>query len=208
MVATPARPGTWGACRFCGVAVAAGALRCEICGADRPVTASELPRASKSVRRRIQLTGILRSLIVIGVVVTITYAIVSAVIAGPPVLTGDPLTTSGTYLVNPGNYTVIWGEITGGDYVIGNFSSVTPAGTNIALLVYNTSEWMAFEHGAPAVAAWSLAATPDGRIVYSAPVTDNYYFVFTNPYPASSHLAIAVYITTQYESNVAGSGFA
>ncbi len=208
MVASEPRSRVWGACRFCGVAVPAGADRCPICGAPRPLSASEIPVAPKRVRRRLQLTGFLRSLIVVGVVVGITYAIVSAVIQGPPVLTGDPLTTSGTYVIDPGNYTVISGEITGGDYVVGNFSSVQPAGTNIALSVYNSTSWDAISNGSLASPAWSVSATPDGRIVYSAPVTDTYYFVFTNPYPLSSHLAIAVYITTLYESNVGGSGFA
>ncbi len=199
--------GSWGACRFCGVAVRSGAEKCEICGAPAPLSAAEIPSAPKRVRRWLRFTGLFRSLIVVGVVVGITYAVVSAVIQGPPVLTGDPLTTATTYVLAPGNFSMFWGEITGGDFVIGNFSSVQPAGTNIALNVYNTTQWIAFANHSVTNASWSVAPTDSGRIVFSAPVTANYYFVFVNPYPRSSHLSIAFYETTQYESNVAGGGF-
>lgn len=200
-------PGAWGACRFCGVAVPAGAAKCEICGAERPLAAAEIPSAPKAVRRRLRLTGLLRSVIVVAVVVGITYAVVSAVIQGPPVLTGDPLNTAATLLIGPGNFSMFWGEITGGDFVIGNFSSVAPAGTNVRLTVYNTTQWEAFVAHEPTGSSWSVPASDAGRIVYSAPVTDNYYFVFSNPYAPSTHLTISVYETTQYESNVAGNGF-
>jgi hypothetical protein len=208
-VATPAATSnTWGACRFCGVAVPAGADKCGICGAESPIPAAAIPSAPKSVRRRIQWAGLFRSVIVVVVVVAITYAIVSAVLSGPPVLTDDPLTTSGTYELAPGNFTVIWGEITGGDYVIGNFTSTQPVGTDIALAVYNSSGWSEFIGHGNASPVWTTPTSGEGRIVYSAPVTDDYYFVFTNPYPVSSHLSIAVYITTEYESNVGDGGFA
>ena len=139
--------------------------------------------------------------------VGLAYAIVSAVVEGPPVLVGDPLTTQGAYTIGPGNLTSISGEITGGDYVIGNYSSIQPVGTNIGLSVYNSSGWATFQSGGAATPAWSPPPSPGGRIVYSAPVTDTYYFVFSNPYPVSSHLTVEVYVTTTYESNVGGDGF-
>ncbi len=200
------RPGTWGACRFCGVAVAAGARHCEICGADAPVRAEEIPHASPKVRWRLRWTGALRTVIVVGVVVLLTYSLLSAVTTGPPVLTTDPLTTAGTYTLAPGNFTFIWGEITGGDYVLGNFSSVQPAGTNVAVAVYNSSGWAAFCVHAAATPVYSLPPDYQGRIVYSPLVTDTYYFVFENPYPAASHLTVSVYVTTVYESNVGNTG--
>jgi hypothetical protein len=205
---TEPAPGTWGACRFCGVAVPAGAAKCEICGADRPLTAAEIPNAPRSVRRRLRFTGFLRSMVVVVVIAGLAYAIVSAELSGPPVLSTDPLTTSGTYSLAPGNYTVLFGEINGGDYVLGNFTSVSPAGTDIALSVYNSSGWTAFVAHDPSAPVWSLASTYDGRIIYSPLVTDTYYFVFENPYPASSHLTIQVYITTTYEANSGDDGFA
>ena len=142
------------------------------------------------------------------VILGLFYAIGSAVLQGPPVLTGDPLTTAGAYEIGPGNFTVLSGEITGGDYVIGNFSSFAPVGTNIALTVYNESAWSDFRNGSLPDPAWSVAPSPAGRIVYSAPVTDTYYFVFSNPYPVASGLTIGVYVATTYEPNVGASGFA
>ena len=186
----------------------AGASHCEICGADRPLSAAEIPNAPRSLRRRLRFAGALRTLIVVGVIVALAYAIVSAELQGPPVLSQDPLTTAGTYTIGPGNFTLLWGEINGGDYVLGNFTSVDPAGTNIALAVYNTSGWDAFAAHAPTTPVWTLPSSYAGRIVYSPLVTDNYYFVFSNPYPTTSHLTVEVYITTTYESNSGDDGFA
>ncbi len=199
---------TWGACRFCGVAVPYGANSCEICGTGRPLSAAEIPRASVSVRRRLRLTGLLRSVIVVAVVAGVAYAIVSAELSGPPVLTGDPLTTSGTYALGPGNFTVLSGEINGGDYVLGNFTSVNPVGTDVVVAVYNSTAWVAFVSHEPATPAWSLGPSFDGRIVFSPLVTDTYYFAFTNPYAPSTHLTIEVYIATEYEANSGDDGFA
>ncbi len=200
--------GTWGACRFCGVAVRAGASRCEICGAERPLRAGEIATAPRRLRRRLKLTGILRSMLVVGVIAGILYAVVSAEISGPPNLSSDPLSTTGSYLLSPGNFTVISGEITGGDYVLGNFTAVDPVGLNVSLAVYNSTGWTAFAGHLGSDPVWALDPAPSGRIVYSAPVTDNYYFVFSNPYPSSTHFLIDVYVVTQYETNVAtGGGF-
>lgn len=198
----------WGACRFCGVAVAAGAINCGICGAGRPLSAAEAANAPSRLRWRLRLTGTLRTVIVITVVLGLAYAIISAVLSGPPSLPGDPLSTAGTYAIGPGNYTVLSGDITGGDFVIGNFTSVAPFGTNIGVSVYNYTEWRQFVAGGTPNPLWSVAPTSHARIIYSPVVTDTYYFVFSNPYPVSSHLTIGVYITTTYQSNVANEGFA
>jgi hypothetical protein len=203
--ATPL-PGTWGACRFCGVAVPSGAKTCEICGAEAPLSAAELRTAPRSVRRRLAWTGLLRSLVVVVVIAGLGYAIVSAVLTGPPNVP-DPLTTSGAYTLAPGAETVISGEITGGDYVVGNFSSVSPAGASVALAVYNSSGWSAYVGHGPATPVYSIGASGSARIVYSAPYTDTFYFVFTNPYPPSSALNVTVYIVTEYQSNVGDDGF-
>ncbi len=204
----PADPpaNTWGVCRFCGVAVPPAAANCTICGADHPLGAAEVRRASTGLRLRIRFIGWVRSLIVIGVVGLLAYSLVSTVIQGQPNVP-DPLTTAGTYTIGAGNFTLISGEITGGDFVIGNFSSVAPNGASLQLEVYNTTEWDLFLSHQPASAAYSIAPYPTGRIIYSAPYTDNFYFVFENPYATASHIAVTAYITTTYESNVGNEGF-
>lgn len=208
MATDDASPAEWGSCRFCGVAVPAGATKCEICGADHPLSAVEMANAPPKLRRWIRLTRAFRTLVVVTVVLGLTYALLSAVLSGPPTLADDPLTTAGTYVLGPGNYTVISGEITAGDYVTGNFTSISPVGVNIGVTVYNTSEWDEFVVGGTPTPLYSVAPTYSAQIVYSPLVTDNYYFVFTNPYPVSSHLTIGVYITTLYNANVANDGFA
>ena len=204
----PPDPAEWGNCRFCGVAVPSGAAKCGICGADDPLPAGAESRAPRKVRRWVRLTHAFRTLIVVTVVAGLTYAILSAVLSGPPSLTSDPLTTTGTYTISPQNYTVISGEITGGDYVTGNFTTTHPVGVNIAVAVYNSSEWSEFVAGQSPSPLYSVSPTYNAQIVYAPEVTDNYYFVFSNPYPISSHLTIGVYITTLYNANVANDGFA
>ncbi len=203
----PPSPAAWGACRFCGVAVPPGSPTCTICGEKAPLSATEIPTAPKKVRRRLFMTGAFRTVIVVGVIVALAYAMISAVLTGPPVA-ADPLTTSGMYVLGPGNTTVISGEITGGDYVIGNYSAVNPPGVNVTLVVYNSTQWTTvITGGLPGTPQWSASPGSAVRIIYSAPVTDTFYFVFGNPYPTWSHITIDVYIVTEYESNSADDGF-
>ncbi len=165
-----------------------------------------MARAPKTVRRRIQLTSGLRTLIVVGVAVALAYSLVAAVLAGSPNIP-DPLTTSGAYWIGAGNYTAISGNVTGGDYIQGNYSSMSPPGMDIAVAVYNSSEWSWFTNGTGSPGAlWNNTPNWTGAIVFSAEYTDMYYFVFSNPAPMTSHLAIEVYIVTEYESNVAEDG--
>jgi len=206
--ADPAAPAEWGNCRFCGVAVPSGAATCGICGAANPLPAGGVERAPRNVRRWVRLTHIFRALVVVVVVAGLAYAILSAELSGPPTLTSDPLTTAGTYTIHPQNYTVISGEISGGDYVTGNFTTTHPVGVNIEVAVYNSSEWSQFLAGQSPSPLYSVSPTWNAAIVYAPEVTDTYYFVFTNPYPVSSELTIGVYITTLYNANVANDGFA
>jgi hypothetical protein len=209
MVAPSASPDAeWGSCRFCGVAVPAGAATCGICGAEHPLSSAEMAQAPRRVRRWVGLTRAFRVLVVVTVVLGLTYAIASAVLSGPPSLVDDPLTTAGTYTIGPGNFTVISGEITAGDYVTGNFTAVHPVGVDVVLAVYNASDWPLFVGGQDPAPLYNLTPTYHGQLVYSPVVTDNYFFVFTNPYPLSSHLTIGVYIATLYNANVANDGFA
>jgi hypothetical protein len=199
-------PGTWGSCSFCGGAFPPDAKICPICGADRPVRAGEFASAPKRVRRRIRLTATLRTLIVIGASGALAYALIGAVLSGPPVV-ADPLTTSGAYVLGPGNFTVLSGNITGGDYIQGNYSAMNPPGMYISVAVYNSSEWSWFTNGTGSQGSqWANTPSATGDIVFAAPYTDMYYFVFTNPLPLSSHITIQIYVATQYESNVVEDG--
>jgi hypothetical protein len=198
-------PATWGACRFCGVAVAPTALHCEICGADDPVAAGRLPSAPKSVRRRVRWTAALRTLIVVGVAIGLAYTIIDAEFTGPPVV-ADPLTTAGVYTIPIGHEYILNGNITGGDYVVGNFTTIDPTGLSLAVAVYNASAFLAWELKESNAPAWSSTAAPSGRIIFSPEYTDMFYFVFSNPYAPPSTLNVTAYITTEYESNVGDDG--
>ena len=203
----PANPNAeWGACRYCSVAVPPGAEKCPICGAPDPIPASGMATITRRQRLRLRATGAFRSIIVITVAAGLAYLMISLVVTGPPVV-ADPLTTSGLYTLAPGNYTIISGEITGGDYVIGNFSTSDPVGLNLELAVYNSTQIPQFLNGLSPIPQYILGPTTDGRIVFSAPYTDDYSFVFTNPYPSSSHLGFVAQIDTTYESNVGDEGF-
>lgn len=190
------------------MAVSPGATKCDICGAEGPLSAQEARNSPQKVRRWLRLTGAFRVLIIVTVIVGLSYAIVSAELSGPPNLQGDPLTTTGTYTIGPGNYTVISGDITGGDYVTGNFTSVAPEGVNIGLAVYNSTLWTSFLIGEQPTPLYTVGPAYNANLVYSPVVTDTYYFVFTNPYAPSTHLTVQVYITTLYNANVANDGFA
>ena len=206
MTAPEPAPGTWGSCAFCGVAVPAGAIKCGICGADHPIPAGKVASAPKRVRRRIKLTATLRSLIVVAVAVGLAYTLIAAVLSGPPVVP-DPLTTTGAYTLGPGNFTVISGNITGGDYIQGNYTAMTPPGIDISVAIYNSSEWSWFTNGTGSEGTlWNNTPSWFGAIVFAAPYTDQYYFVFTNPLPSTSGISVEVYIATEYESNVAEDG--
>ncbi len=198
---------TWGVCRFCGTAVAPGATECGLCGEGRPIPAGGLSGAPRRVQRRVALMNWLRALIVVGVGVGLAYAMIDAVLTGPPNVP-DPLTTSGTYTVGPGWEGFLYGEVTGGDYVVGNFSSIHPFDAEIAISAYNASQWKLLATTGTGTPAWSTPAEGSGRIVFTALYTDNYTFVLTNPYPVTTHLNITVYVSTTYESNVGDDGMA
>ena len=156
----------------------------------------QIDRASKPVRRRIRLTATLRSVIVIAVAVGLAYTLIATVLAGPPVVP-DPLTTAGTYTLGPGNFTVISGNITGGDYIQGNYTAFSPPGIEISVAIYNSSEWSWFTNGTGSSGVqWNNTPSAQGAIVFAAPYTDMYYFVFTNPLPAASEITVQVYVAT------------
>ncbi len=193
---------TWGACRYCGTAVAPGATVCALCGEDRPVPASGLAKAPRSVRRRIALTNGLRALIVVGLAVALAYTLIDAVWTGPPVV-ADPLTTTGTYHLAPGTQPILDGAVTGGDYVVGNFTTIQPFDAAVTLSVYNWSQWYGLVTNGTGSPAWSTPSEGSGRIIFTALDTGTYVFVLTDPLP----LNMTVYVATEYESNVGDDGF-
>ena len=198
--------GTWGSCRYCGTAVAPGAAACAICGEGQPIRAGAMQAAPRSVRRRIRFTNGLRALIVVGVAVALAYTLLDAALTGPPNV-ADPLTTTGFYTIGPGASAFLSGNITGGDYVVGNFTSVTPYGANVTISAYNLTAWTNLVENGSGSPLWSTPSEGSGRIIFTAEYTDTYTFVLTNPYPTSSHLNITVYVSTEYESNVGDDGF-
>jgi hypothetical protein len=170
------------------------------------VRAGQFAKAPRRIRRRIQLSATVRSVIVIGAVIALAYAMVGAVLSGPPVV-ADPLTTQASYVIGPGNYTVLSGNITGGDYVQGNYSAMTPPGMDILITVYNSSNWNWFTNGTGTPGSqWNNTPSWSGPIVFAAEYTDMYYFVISNPLPPSSGISIEIYVATEYESNVAEDG--
>lgn len=144
----------------------------------------------------------LRVLVVVGIVVAIGWAIVSAELSGPTTFP-DPLTGSWTLTVAAGHWSLLAGNITGEDYVTGNFSVVSPVSGNVVLYIYNASEFAAFtaHHPAKPVAP-PYTNVSSSRIVFAAPYTDEFFFVFENPYPAASGLTERIYVATTYETNV------
>ncbi len=203
---TATAQGVWGACRFCGAAVSPGARVCGLCGADRPLAAAEVKNAPRSVRRRLALTWAVRVVAVIGAIVALAAAILPATLSGPPSIP-DPLSTQGTYTLSPGAYTLLSGEVTGGDYVVGNYTTLDPFGANVLVAVYNTSGWANYLDHGTATPVWSLPAGATGRIIFTALYTDNYTFVISNPYASSTGVVVKVFVLTQYESNVGADGF-
>jgi hypothetical protein len=132
--------------------------------------------------------------------------LIDAALTGPPNV-ADPLTTAGTYRIPPGSVGFLSGNVTGGDYVVGNFTSVQPYEANITISVYNSSGWTDRVLHGTGLPVWSTPSEGSGRIVFTAEYTDTYTFVLTNPYPASTHLNITVFVATEYESNVGNDGF-
>jgi hypothetical protein len=201
-----ATAGTWGSCPSCAGAAPPGATVCPECAAVGVVPAGALPAAPASTRHRLLAMRVLRVVVLVAGVSVVAYAMITPVLSGPPNVS-EPLTTEGTYTITPGASTVLSGNITGGDYVIGNFTTVNPSGASLSVAVYNSTEWGAWQNGSAAVPAWQLSPTADGRIVFTPLYTDYFYFVFTNEYPVASGINVTAYIATQYESNVMAGGF-
>lgn len=197
----PSDPPLWGSCVYCGDAVPPGSTKCPICGAEGPLSPAQEQLAPPRTRRRLGALRSLRVVIVVLAILGVAYLVVSPVFSGPPILP-DPLTTRGSYTMTPSNTTILAGEITGEDFVIGNFSVLAPVGTQIGLTIYNTTEYVAYRDGIQTANQSWVAPSTDARFNFPAPYTDTYYLVFYNPYPATSGLTVTAYIATTYTPNV------
>jgi hypothetical protein len=135
------------------------------------------------------------------VAVALSGVMALALYQGPPVAL-DPLTGHWSYRIAAGHSAAFSGAVTGGDYVTGNFTVIDPPGALVLFGVYNASSYWRLAHGLPATPAQGPGNSNHGLIDFSALYTDTYCFVWTNPYPASSGIAITVYAKTSYMSNV------
>jgi hypothetical protein len=141
-------------------------------------------------------------LVIGGGVIALAYFLAGAVVSGPPSYP-DPLTGHWARAIPAGGIVTLAGWITGEDYVTGNFSVLTPPGALVGFAVYNASEFRALgQSPAGARATQTSPSTSGARIVFAAPYTDTFYFVWKNPYPAASGIGVAVYVSTEYRSNV------
>jgi hypothetical protein len=202
-MATSGPDSQWGSCTFCGDATPLEAKICPTCGKEQGTPAQRAAEArSRPARRRAALLRWLRTLVVVGIVVAIGWAIISAEISGPTTYS-DPLTGTWTFTVPAGGWHILAGNITGEDYIEGNFSVEYPVAAQVLVSIYNSTEFAAFYSHEPAqAAAIPYSNVSSARIVFAAPYTDEYFFVFQNPYAPSSNLTETIYATTTYETNV------
>jgi predicted nucleic acid-binding Zn ribbon protein len=193
----------WGSCSFCGDAVPPDAKICPTCGVDQGTPAERLAEARRRpARRRASLLRWVRILVVVGIVVAIGWAIVSAEISGPTTY-ADPLTGTWTLTVPAAGWSLLAGNITGEDYVTGNFSVEVPVAADVMVYIYNSTEFAAFdEHESAQPVTAPYTNVSEARIVFAAPYTDEYYFVFENPYPSGTNITEKIYVSTEYETNV------
>jgi hypothetical protein len=191
---------TWGTCATCGDAIPPGTTKCPACGKEFPLQTRATTTQPKFLRR-LRIHKTLRMTIVIGVALGLTGVMALALYQGPPVA-ADPLTGVWAYSIAPGNYSVLSGAVTGGDYVTGNFSVADPPGATVFFEVFNASSYVRFHDGLPASPAQPGHNETSGIIDFSALYTDTYYFVWIDGYAPSSHIAVMLHATTQYMSNV------
>ncbi|HLY77053.1 MAG TPA: hypothetical protein VKT21_04140 [Thermoplasmata archaeon] len=202
-MATSAPDGKWGTCTFCGDAVPPVAKMCPTCGKDPGTSAQRAAEARRRpIHRRLVLLRWLRGLLVVAIVGTIGWAIISAEISGPTTFP-DPLTGSWTFTVQPGGWGILAGNITGEDYITGNFSVESPVAASTVVMIYNSTEFAAFyAHESAQTVVPPYANVSSARIVFAAPYTGEFFFVFENPYAPVSNLTERIYVSTTYETNV------
>ncbi|MCI4320286.1 MAG: hypothetical protein L3K23_09210 [Thermoplasmata archaeon] len=193
--------GEWRTCVTCGDAFLPEDHACPTCGDARAVTPMGLPSMPRRERYRFRLLRSFRMVIIVAAIVGVSYVLVTAIWSGPPTY-ADPLTTKASYAIPAGTFAYLSGAVTGEDYIVGNYSVVSPSSDAVGFAVYNTTEFIHFVHGTAATAEWQVTPVNAGRIVWAAPYTDTFYLVWQSPYAAGSHVDLTIYATTNYMSNV------
>ena len=179
----------------------AGTTVCPTCGGQRALADQDIPKLPPRSRSRLRMLKVLRIVLVVVVVAGIGYDLGTTLLQGPTSFP-DPLTTQGSLNVSAGNYGYLAGAITGEDYINGNFTVAYPVGVPIDFYVFNSSSFQQFVAGQPATPQFASMNVTSSRIVFAAPYTDTFSFVFLNPYPPSSGINVTVYEATTYETNV------
>lgn len=192
---------TWGTCLTCGDATPPGAERCPACGKEGPFRTADVASVPSRTRWRLRLHRWFRSSLVAGVAVALAAVLIQAAWTGPPTV-ADPLSVAHGYTVAPGHYAVLSGQITGEDYILGNYSVVTPPGAIADFAIFNSTEYARFVAN-PVTAAPAYAEnSSSARIVFSALETDTYFLVWQNPYSPATGLTLTLFVHTEYQSNV------
>lgn len=142
-----------------------------------------------------------RVLAIVVAIVAVGYVLVGAVLTGPPTY-ADPLTTRGAHVIPAGSVTYLSGNVTGEDYIVGNYSVVAPAGVSVGFRIFNTTEFVQYLHHQGDAAQWSITPQTSARIVWAAPYTDTFYLVWTSPFPVASGTNVTVFASTDYMSNI------
>jgi hypothetical protein len=199
--AAPVPQGTYATCRMCGDIVPPDAATCPICGTDRPIRRADEAGLTGWRKKRFRLIQVARVSVVLAVVVLLAGLMIQAALTPAPVA-ADPLTETSVLTAVPGGYEAISGDVTGADYIQGNYTVLTPPGADLTLSIYNQSAFAHYAAGQPAQAMQAQPSGDNERIVFSALYTDTYYFVFANNYPAGSGINVTFYVTTTYETNV------
>jgi hypothetical protein len=188
-------------CATCGDAFLPEGHACPTCGDAHFVTPGALPAMPRGARYRFRFIRSFRMVIIIAGIVGVAYVLVTAVWSGPPTY-ADPLTTKASYNIPAGNFAYLSGAVTGEDYIVGNYTVLTPTSGQVGFAVYNTSEFIQYVHTGSATSQWQVTPETNGRIVWAAPYTDTFYLVWQSPYASGSHVDLTVYATTNYMSNV------
>lgn len=196
----PDPPAPWGTCTYCGDAVPPGGAKCPTCGNPRSIGVGGAGALAPKERRHLRFVQGVRLFIIVGVVVLLSYLMVTAAFT-PPQGVSDPLTTSSSRVIAPGNWTALTGDVTGDDYVVGNYSVSSPLGAPVTFYVFNDSEFSVFESGRNATPLDEVIESSAAPIVFSAPYTDTFHFVWVNTYAPSTGLTVTLYEVTNYESN-------
>lgn len=193
-------PNAWGTCTYCGDAFPPTASMCPTCGNTRSVRAGVPPTLAPRERYHLRFVQGIRLTLIVGVIGLLAYLMLTAAFT-PPATVADPLTTKGSWVIGPGNFTALGGDVTGDDYVVGNYSVSAPAGAPVTFLVFNDTEFTAFTEHENATPVDLVHGASSSQIVFSAPYTDTFHFVWMNEYAPSTGIVLTVYVVTSYESN-------